>query len=256
MDTQPNAGLEREGLSCCLLRLAQDDRKIEQLREELSGFTHRCRNLLSGVKMSLYFVRRGADRPLPAWWAEVEQNYEGIERLLDQLQQIYRPMPLTLVRAPLRSFVLDRERTWREWFTSSNGSLQIMPPAEESTGELDPMYLSLGFDAMLRWRASALLPGHFARFSWMTTESRLEACWHEVRTEGRAEQGEEHHPRPDRSASASPHQVLALPLLARVIKAHQGTMQWRSAPEFEVVFGWPLDQSKKSPALTSKHGCA
>jgi len=45
-----------------LLRLVQSDRQIQQLREELGGFSHRCRNLLNGMKMSLYFLRRGAEQ--------------------------------------------------------------------------------------------------------------------------------------------------------------------------------------------------
>jgi hypothetical protein len=251
MDSQLNKGIEEEGLTCSLLQLAQDDRKIEHLREELSGFTHRFRNLLSSVKMSLYFMKRGADRPLPPWWAEIEQNYGGIEQLLDQLQLIYKPMPLTLVRAPFSSFVLDRERIWRDLFATSNRSLQIVPPSEESAGELDPMYLSVGFDALLRWRAPALVSGHYARFSWMTAEGRLEACWHELGIEGLAQKRENLQPRLGRSAAATPQRALALPLLARVIKAHQGTMRWRSVPEFEIVFGWPLDQSKPSPMTAS-----
>ena len=55
----PHEGTAEGGLCCSLLRLVQSDRQIQQLREELGGFSHRCRNLLNGMKMSLYFVRAG-----------------------------------------------------------------------------------------------------------------------------------------------------------------------------------------------------
>ena len=92
----PHEGTAEGGLCCSLLRLVQSDQQIQQLREELGGFSHRCRNLLNGMKMSLYFMRRGAEQPLPQWWDGLEQNYRGIEELLDQLQAIYRPISLDL----------------------------------------------------------------------------------------------------------------------------------------------------------------
>src|SRR4029079_9760652 len=98
------------------MRVVQDDRKIAQLREEVSGLSHRCRNLLNGMKMSLYLRRRGASSPLPALWANVEQSYGGIEQILERLQLIYRPMSLTLVRAPFSSLVRDHKREWHGLF--------------------------------------------------------------------------------------------------------------------------------------------
>ena len=138
MRSLPQERPAEEELCSSLLRIVQDNRKIEQLREELSGFSHRCRNLLNGMKMSLYFVRRGADRPLPAWWADVEQSYGGIEQLLDRLQVIYRPMTLTLVRAPFRSLVQDHEPQWRDYFGGCSRTLAIVPPAEECLVRIRP----------------------------------------------------------------------------------------------------------------------
>ena len=99
----------------------------------LSGFTHRCRNLLNGMKMSLYFVRREANGPLPRPLTEVEQTYGSIEQLFDQLQQIYRPMTLTPVRADFGSLVGDRERGWREAFARGGAVLDIVPPLERGS---------------------------------------------------------------------------------------------------------------------------
>ena len=183
----PHEGTAEGGLCCSLLRLVQSDRQIQQLREELGGFSHRCRNLLNGMKMSLYFMRRGAEQPLPQWWNGLELNYRGIEELLDQLQAIYRPISLTLVRGAFRCLVQDRQRLWSDWFASGCGTLEIVPPEQESAGEFDPMCLTMGFDALARWRASAVSAGQSARISWRTGDDQFEVSWHESGGTARAD---------------------------------------------------------------------
>ena len=242
MDLQPHDRQAEEGLSCSLLRIVQDDRKIEQLREELEQLQPPLSQPARRHEDEPLPDEAGGPRSLPPWWAEIEQNYGGIEQLLDQLQAIYRPMPLTLVRAPFRSLVRDREPSWRDWFTSGQGTLEIVPPAEESAGELDPMCLRMGCDAFLRWRASMLLPGQSARLSWRTAEGRLDACWQERRAEPRPAEDSGRDPSGERATPSAAHQMLALPLLARVVTAHRGSIQWTRSPDFQVVFGWPLEQ--------------
>ncbi len=245
MRPMPHEGPAEEGLCCSLLRLVQSDRQIQQLREELGGFSHRCRNLLNGMKMSLYFMRRGAEHPLPQWWDGLELNYRGIEELLDQLQAIYRPISLTLVRGAFRYLVQDRQRLWSDWFASGCGTLEVVPPEQESAGEFDPMCLTMGFDALARWRASAVSAGQSARISWRTGDGQFEVSWHESG-------GTAHAPirPPGQTSPGSPslwaaHQPLALPLLARVMTAHRGTMEWSREPEFHALLRWPLNQSDR-----------
>ncbi len=239
-----DASVEKD-LCGSLLKLVQNDRRIEKLREELGGFTHRCRNLLNGMKMSLYFVRRGAECPLPPWWDEVERNYQGIESLLDELQSIYCPMFLTPICARLGSLVHDRWPVWSDWFATAGASLSIVPPAHETPGQFDPMYLCMGLDVFVRWRASAISPEKQARLIWRTANSQFEMCWQELalanrphdRTSGATER---------RASSCGPcTPSLALPLLARVMTAHQGTMQWSHEPDFRVQLRWPLNLSPR-----------
>ena len=175
----PHEGTAEGGLCCSLLRLVQSDQQIQQLRQELGGFTHRCRNLLNGMKMSFYFVRRGAEQPLPKWWDGVERNYQGIEELFDQLQTIYRPINLSLVRSKFRCLLQDRQRVWCEWFAASTGRVEVLPPDEESAGEFDPMCLTMGLDTLARWRAAALHPGQTARIAWITQNEQFEVIWEE-----------------------------------------------------------------------------
>jgi hypothetical protein len=242
MDLQPEDGLEEEGLSGTLFRLVQDERKIEQLRREIGSFSHRCRNVLGGMKMTLYLMKRGAPGSLPPWWDDIERSYQGIEQLIDELQLIYRPMPLTPIRAPFRSLVRNREPSWHEWFARGKGLLEIEPPADESPCEFDPMCLRMGCDAFLRWRASRLLPRQTGRLCWQTVGGRLRVCWQERQAASSPASGTKRAATRERVSLPAGGQKLALPLLARVIQAHRGAIQWTQSPDFQVKFGWPLEQ--------------
>jgi hypothetical protein len=244
----PYDGTAEAGLSGSLLRFVQDDRQTEQLREVLSGFSHRCRNLLNGMRMSLYFVRRGADEPLPPRWAEVEQTYRSIELLFERLQSIYRPMSLTLVRAPFGSLVRDRERKWREWIEAGGGTLEILPPARESPGEFDPMNLGMGLDALVSWRSLFHAPHQSARLSWRTGEGHFEVNWTESPPPrpGACVTNSPGGPKPIPSAATT--HSLALPLLARVMTAHHGLLNWDPRRDFEVTLRWPLVQPRRPEA--------
>jgi len=251
MRPQPREGTAEEGLCCSLLRLVQSDQQIEQLREELGGFSHRYRNLLNGMKMSFYFMRREAEQPLPQWWGRMELNYRGIEELLDQLQTIYRPISLTLVRGLFRFLVQDRQRLWSDWFAPGRGTLEIVPPAEESAGEFDPMCLAMALDALVRWRGLAAPAGQSARISWLTANGQFEVSWHEPGGTADSRNGTPVQTGPGSTSFHAAHQPLALPLLARVMTAHNGTLEWSREPEFHALLRWPLNQPDRQKTSCS-----
>jgi hypothetical protein len=231
-----------EELTCALLRFVQDEGHTQQLREGLSAYSHRCRNLLSGMKMSLHFVRRGSSQPLPRRWVEVEQTYGSIEQLFDRLQAIYRPMKLTSIRAPFSSLVEDRQRSWRETLGVGGGNLEILPPKQENVGEFDPMHLSMGFDAFMSWRGSVLSPDRTGLLSWRTIDDQFEVTWREVENStSRSDAFEEPSHSRETSGSSLIHS-LAIPLLARVMTAHGGVMNWSRESFFIVELRWPLTQ--------------
>jgi len=228
-----------------LLPFVQDEEDTAELRERLSGFTHRCRNLLNGMKMSLYFVRREANGPLPRPLTEVEHTYGSIEHLFDQLQQIYRPMTLTPVCAEFGSLVGDRERGWREAFARGGAVLDVVPPSREVRGEFDPSYLSLGLDGFVSWRAASLAINEMARLTWRSEGRDFVVAWEE--TQGPS--GGHLRDSPSAEAQASGLQAtnrsLAMPLLARIMTAHRGVMEWTSKPGFRVLLRWPLAQQAR-----------
>jgi hypothetical protein len=224
-----------------LLRMAGSESQIGLFRRELSGFSHRCRNMLNGLKMSLFLVRREAKCPLPSWWGEIEDEYRGIETLFDHLQSIYRPLTLTPVHAQLGSLVRDRQRVWLEWFGEAGRRLEIVPPGQEDAGELDPMCMASALDAFVRWRAGAMPQDQVARFSWTTCGGNQEAVWHESGSTGVCR----NRPAPActsrRAGPTATIASLALPLLARVITAHRGSVERSGAGNFEVKMRWPLN---------------
>jgi enamine deaminase RidA (YjgF/YER057c/UK114 family) len=241
----PQEGLEEEGLCCSLLRCVQDDGHTEQLRGVLRGFSHRYRNLLSGVKMGLYFAKKGAAPPVSGKCAELEQIYQIMEQLLDRLQTIYRPMVLTPVRASFMSLVNDRRQIWNDWFHAVGAELEIVAPPAEATVEFDPMHLASALDAFLSWRASTSTPGQGVRLSWRPIEDDFEISWRESEREpdgaGDASLAANHGAR----CASRTVQALALPLLARVMSAHGGAMEWASEGRFQVHLRWPLRQDKE-----------
>lgn len=241
MDSQDQDGLEADALSFLLLRFVRDEGDAAQLRETLSGFTHRCRNLLNGMKMGFYFVHRRAEGELPRRLTEVEEAYGSIERLFDQLQRIYRPMTLTRVRASFGCLVGAREREWRDEFRRIGADLEIVRPAEESPGEFDPSHLGQALDAFVSWRAPAIPPGSTARLAWRTEDQHFEVTWEETHEEIRRAGDGASAGTPSSGLEATNH-AMAMPLLARILTAHHGVLEWSAGPGFRVRLQWPLVQ--------------
>jgi hypothetical protein len=253
MSPQPHEGPAEEGLSSSMLPVVSRPEQIECLRRMLSGFSHRCRNSLNGIKMSLYLFRRELKAPTPGCWKELEQMYLEIERFFDHLQTIYRPMALTMVRSPLGQLVADHEPDWRSWFQSSGRTLQVEPPRQDLPGDFDPIHLGMGLDAVVAWRAEARGVRHHPRLSWRIGDGFFEVCWDEAVTSCRPA-------RPARGTGQSQGgrvsrrvDLLALPLLARIVAAHGGQVESTQQPAigFGLKARWPQFQS---PVLGARPG--
>jgi hypothetical protein len=245
MSLQENERSEDRTACSALLQLLREEEQIQRLRPALSTFSHRYRNLLNGMKMALYFVRREAGGPMPPSWTEIELNYRAIELRLDELQTIYRPVSLTAVRAPMSSLMRDRERTWQEWFRGGTGSLQVAPPDDEIPVEFDPMFLGMALDTLARWRAPMVSPEFPARLSWNTSGGSIELIWEETRP-APPEQEEEEAVAGGREPMSRVASIpsLALPLLARVAAAHGGSLEWSRSPSFRLAMKWPQSQER------------
>jgi hypothetical protein len=210
-------------------------------RRILSGFNHRCRNSLNGIKIGLYLFRRQMEGQPPACWNELERTYQELERLFDWLHLIYRPLTLGLVRSGLGRLIDERLPSWRSWFALSGAFLEVSPPPKDEPGEFDPMHLGMALDALLAWRVQVVDPIGPAQLSWRVQGGFFELSWNE--SSCTTPDGADGSAEADRDArTASGVGSLALPLLSRIVSAHGGSVGSTSDPAFTLMARWPQFQ--------------
>lgn len=220
-----------DGLSGSLMRVIDDVEKVDWLREILSEFSHRCRDSLNGMKQGFYLCKRESPGGLPAVWHDLEQTYALIERTIERLQLIYGPMNLTLVESKLGTMIAEHEASWRSCFAAHGKELVVDHPASERPGWFDPMHLGQGLDALVTWRAEASSVNTRVRLGWQCRDAQFLLDWNEEEPGFRAERGAADSPDDMNAQTLLQRQVdsLTLPLLARIIRAHDGKL--RTAPD-------------------------
>ena len=240
MSPRPHDGPADEGLSAAFLRLVQDRRKVESLRSHLSGFCHRCRNSLNGIKLSLYLFRREARGRVPECWSDLESTYQQVEGIFDALQAIYRPVTSAKVRLEVESLMSEHLPKWRSWFESRGLAIRLEAPEEAVPGDLDPVQLGAGLDAVARWRAEAGSSGMVARVGWSASDGMIELSWEES-VPGSADAADRPGlgPADDRRPASRPVDSLALPILARVVAEHGGRLQIGTLRGLSLRARWP-----------------
>jgi hypothetical protein len=216
-----------------------DPETMHELRRMLSGYSHRCRNSLNGLKMSLYLFRREAGQGIPSLWDDLERTYRRIESLFDHLQAIYRPMTVTTIRSSLGLLIKERAPKWQSGFQAVGQALELVPPTEEALGDFDPIQLGMGLDALASWRAESAEMGTQTRIAWGCRDGSFELEWQD-RSEGEPSSSG----RPDDSGPdpASPPRSLVVPLLARIVEAHGGRLESADGPRLHLKLGWPQFQ--------------
>ncbi len=246
MSRRPHEGsAEKTSLPSPTSPVTNDLKEIDELRRLLSGFSHRCRNSLNGMKMSLYLFRRGVQENLPTNWDDLERSYQRIESAFDHLQTIYRPMSLTMVRSPLGDLIRDRAPRWRSCLQKRGRALHLEPPEQEGVGDFDPIQLGIGLDALASWRAESTEAKTDTRVGWRTHEGSFEICWEELLTVAPSLSS---HPDGDVSLIPGHHPAprvhsLALPLLARILAAHGGRLEAPGASALRLKIRWPQFRS-------------
>jgi hypothetical protein len=246
MSPQPHEGpAEQQCLSGSVPLVATEQQRNDCFRQLLSGFSHRCRNSLNGIKMSLYLFRRQARGHLPPCWTEIERTYQQLEVLFDHLQLIYRPMALTTVRCFLGQLIRDHQSKWRSSLQSKGRTLELDPPDQEVVGDFDPIQLGIGLDAMAKWRAESGESKWHTRVSWRTHDGFFEICWEEFPAAlarppifSAGEAGLDGDPKPYRRADS-----FVVLLMARILAAHGGRLEKPCEASQRWRMRWPLYQS-------------
>lgn len=219
-------------LASSLSRIAANPEMVSALHEIMGGFCHQCRNILNSLKLSLYLANRDASASTIPGWSDLEGRYRSVELLFDRLQTLCRPMNLSSIHASLALVVQDRSRAWTEAMATRGRTLTLVPPTGSDVGDFDPVRLPEALDAFVLWRSHAGEPGQPATLCWAAVDDRFELTWSEPSAWGLGETGAGGPP--DRA------DALALPLLARVISAHRGSLTLSLRDGLHLGACWPL----------------
>ncbi len=221
-----------DGLSRALLSVASEPLRTDALYKVLGEFCHAVRNRLSCLKISMHIARLDAPEADRASWEELERMYGAIERFMEQLHTICRPVNLDPVPIELGLVMEDRRVAWTYWLARRRIHLSWNPPPKEPTGLLDPIKLADALNAFICWRAETIEPDSEVHLTWEPEDEDQQHCltWIETTPE----------PVRDTRRSGSGPAALALAMLARVISAHQGTIEVDAAAGLRVRLRWPV----------------
>ncbi|MEW4570506.1 hypothetical protein AB1L88_21805 [Tautonia sp. JC769] len=215
-----------DGLAGALLRCVEEPDRIALIQVLLDRYCHRLRNRLNSMKLSLYLARRLSGNPSGPEWGRADSAYRSMEAMIEQVQLFCTPLQPSLAEGDLNHWIEQRVPDWQRALASRFLRLEPCGPAEALPSRFDWNRLAQGLDALIQfWAAQGPADGTI-RLSWQRDLDRFR-----VRFEGEASlirtQGDEEN--------------LALPVLARVLRAHQGTLAI-AADSCAIELSWPTDQ--------------
>jgi hypothetical protein len=226
-------GVAVDELTDHFLRVATDSGGSDELSRTLRDFFHDASNRLNSLKIGLHVARRAAEPGQAHVWDELDLSYRGLEVLIERLQTICRPLGLAPVCGDLGHWLDERRALWTCRFAERGGRIEWAPPRVPAIGWFDPMRIVQGLDALVTWRAGDRERGEPARLSWGADGSHFHLEW--------SEQG----PRVDEPLESREGRSVSmtLPLLARIITAHAGSMTVSKRGGLVIRLAWPLDRA-------------
>jgi len=212
-----------------LMRIAKDPDLRRSLYERLGDYCHKCRNQLNSLKLSLYLVRRQPSTTRQDLWAEIDGHYQELERRVDLIQTLCRPMALSRVTLGLELLIEDRREPWTRLMAATGRNLELVPPAERAVASFDVQRMGQALDSLVEWRAGEGEANSSARLRWWVDSGRAHLAWEESepRSTGSADR------RIDGTSS------WALPLISRVTQAHEGDFRVQDDHEWKLEISWP-----------------
>lgn len=216
-------------LARSLISAVSDPGQLQELYAILGDFCHLFRNRLNSLKLSIYLAKRGGPLPGNVGWADLERDYQQAEQLMEQLQIVCRPAPVSSMRLPLGMLLDDRRPVWSEWLAARGRRLDLEGPRKPAIGDYDPARLAQGLDALAAWRSEAGEPGTAVLVRWRAESDQLQMEWEEPNAKS-----------PGRGKEESSAASLALPLLARVMADHRGSLALAPGSGLRLRLQWPL----------------
>jgi hypothetical protein len=227
-------GVTVDDLTDHFLKVATDGGRGSELSDTLREFFHDARNRLNSLKIGLYVARRDARREQGAVWEELDLSYRGLERLVDRIQTICRPVELAPIHSDLGHWLDERRAFWSSRFGERRGRIEWAPPTTPAVGWFDPMRLIQALDALVCWRAGEGGRDDPARLAWRAGASQFHVEW----SEPQRRVDEPLEGREGRAVS------MTLPLLARIIAAHAGSMEVSTRGGLVIRLTWPLGRAE------------
>lgn len=217
-----------------LLRIARDAELRQAVYDHLREYCHQCRNRLNSLKLSIYLAMKQSPRPSAENWSEIDRQYRELESRVDLIQFLCRPLVLTRVTLGIDLLVEDRQDAWSRSMAAEGRSLEVVPPAQRAVASFDVDGMGRALDALVAWRSADASASRSAELRWWVEGDRAHVTWDEPSPPTRR--------KVDRPSGSPPGWTL--PLLARIILAHDGDYR------LETDRGWRLDVTW--PTCTSK----
>jgi hypothetical protein len=213
-----------------LYRIARDPERTNDLHQLLREFGHQMRNRLNSLKLGLYLGRRIDENSggRAGDWEHVERQYLALERLFEQYQAVWQPMRIMPIQLCLGLFLREKSQVWRSRFRPQGVEVDLLMPQAPPIARFDASQLGSALDRFARWRAEALTEGATIRIVLEAHAAEARLRWEE--------------PAPAASLGESEtSNWVALPILARVVAGHGGSIDLDTEPGFRVHMRWPID---------------
>lgn len=208
-----------------LLVIVREPRIRQAVYEELGEYCHMCRNRLNSLKLSLFLAKKQSTGRRVEDWERIERHYVELERAVDRVQTICRPMTLSPVSIGLELLIEDRRAEWIRLMAESGCELECVPPPARALAAFDVERMGQALDALIRWRAGDPSPGRLARLRWWVEAGTAHLAWEE-----------------ERSTPVRPSDEGAtwnLPLLVRIVLAHGGDLRLTDDSDWRLRLSWP-----------------
>jgi hypothetical protein len=227
-----------DGLSNAMLSIVSEEDQIALLHHHLDRYCHRFRNRLNSLKLCLFMGKKslGESEFDKGQWQELETLYQVLENLMEQFQQYCRPSEVHPMEVSLRSFVQELRGTWSHRLSNREIQVEFHSTDCRSKCQLDLARMTLGLDALANWRGSVLPPGSTIVLNCWEDQGSFWLSW------------EESEPLPSARDDSDDEVAanIALPVLARILHAHGGTLEVTHQEPFRLLLRWPNLQANSS----------
>ncbi len=225
-------------LSGQLLQIARDPELRQLVYARLGEYSHQCRNRLNSLKLCLFLAIRQSTADRSELWDEIDRSYLNLERRVERIQLLCRPLTLTHLPIALDLLIEDRRSTWTRTMAEAGCELAFVAPKDRAVVSYDVPSMGVALDALVAWRAGHSYRGRSARVRWSAENGRAQIYWEEF-GEAQGRKGE-----PDVEGA-----TWSLPLVARIVTAHGGDYRLESTPNWQITLTWPAHPPEDGAAM-------